>query len=81
MPALGRCVSVLILVPTQERSRTRFGWVPVGGFHAVSLKGTVTVGASEENEHAVLRAFAPLTQRTQVCRVRSIFQSGVVGKQ
>lgn len=49
MPALDRRPSVLILVPAQERSRARFGWVPVGGFHAAGLKCTVTTGASEQN--------------------------------
>lgn len=48
MPALGRCVSVLILVPVKKHSKARVALVSERGFHTVGLKCTVTTGASED---------------------------------
>lgn len=61
MPALGRCVSVLILVPVKKHSKARVALVSERGFHTVGLKCTVTTGATEDVKHEVLHAFAPLT--------------------
>lgn len=46
MPALGRWVSVLILVPMKKHSKARVALVSERGFHPIGLKCTVTTGAS-----------------------------------
>lgn len=48
MPALGSCVSVLILVPVKTHSKARVALVSERGFHTVGFKCTVTTGASED---------------------------------
>lgn len=45
MPALGRCVSVLILVPVKKRSKARVALVSERAFHTTGLKCAVTTGA------------------------------------
>lgn len=47
MPALGRCVSVLILVP-MKYSKAKVALVSRRGFHTIGFKCTASTGASED---------------------------------